>query len=152
MRIARYFAIVLGVFCVAQLVPYGREHANPPRLAEPAWDSRGTRTLFFRVCGDCHTNETTWPWYSFVAPVSWLVQYDVDEGRSHLNVSAWGHGEQEGDEAAEMVRDGEMPPWFYRPLHRSDQLSENERERFIRGLESTFGRSDDDTHHDHHED
>ena len=146
MKVAKYAAIALGLFCAAQLVPYGRDHANPPGLSEPAWDSPDTRTLFLRVCGDCHSNETTWPWYSFVAHASWLVQYDVDEGRSHFNVSAWDHGEQEGGEAGEMVGEGEMPPWFYRPLHRSDQLSGNERERFIRGLESTFGDEDD---HDH---
>ena len=151
MKIARSALIGVALIGVAQLVPYGRAHVNPPKLAEPEWDTPSTRTLFLRVCRDCHSNETSWPWYSFVAPTSWLVRYDVDEGRSHLNVSEWGHGKQHGDEAANMVRDGEMPPWFYRPLHPSAQLSQSERERFIAGLERTFGKPDDDHDHENHE-
>lgn len=151
MKLARYAGISVGLLLVAQLVPYGRDHANPPTIAEPEWDSPETRTLFFRVCVDCHSNETSWPWYSFVAPASWLVQYDVDEGRSHLNVSEWGRGKQHGDEAAGMVRDDEMPPWFYRPLHPNGRLSQEERERLTAGLEATFGSPDDDHGHDDHE-
>ena len=151
-RLAKFAALGVGLFCAAQLVPYGRAHTNPPKLAEPEWSSPDTRTLFFRACRDCHSNETSWPWYSLVAPSSWLVQHDVDEGRSHLNVSEWGHGKQHGDEAADMVRDGEMPPWFYRPFHSSDQLSSAELKRFIAGLEETFGSpSSDDHDHGHHE-
>jgi len=155
-KLARYAAIGIGLLCVAQVVPYGRDHTNPPTLMEPSWDSPATRTVFLRTCGDCHSNETSWPWYSFVAPASWLVQRDVDEGRSHLNVSEWGRDEQHGDEAAEMAREGEMPPWFYRPLHPETRLSENELDRFIAGLEATFGVSEDedgeereDHHHEH---
>jgi hypothetical protein len=151
MRLARYAALGVGLFGVAQLVPYGRAHTNPPQLAEPEWDSPDTRTLFLRVCRDCHSNETSWPWYSFVAPASWLVEHDVDEGRSHLNVSEWGHGKQHGEEAAGMVRDGEMPPWFYRPFHASDQLTPAELEPFIAGLERTFGIPADEHDHEDHE-
>ena len=151
MKIAGYAAIGVGLLGVAQLVPYGRDHTNPPTLAEPAWDSAGTRTLFFRVCVDCHSNETSWPWYSFVAPASWLVQYDVDEGRSHFNVSEWGRAEQHGDEAAGKVRDDEMPPWFYRPRHPNARLPQNERDQLITGLEGTFGSPDDDHDHGEHE-
>jgi hypothetical protein len=64
----------------------------------------------------------------------------VEEGREHLNVSAWGQGEQEADEAAEMVEEGEMPLWFYLPLHAEARLTDQEKDRLIRGLEATFGR------------
>jgi hypothetical protein len=151
MKIVRFAVVGVGLFLVAQVVPYGRDHANPPKLAEPEWSSPDIRTLFYRACRDCHTNETSWPWYSFVAPSSWLVQYDVDEGRSHFNVSEWGRGKQHGDEAAEMVRKGEMPPWFYRPLHPDVQLSPAEHQRLIAGLEKTFGSSSDHRDHDDHE-
>jgi hypothetical protein len=107
--------------------------------SEPRWSSDETRALFYRACRDCHSNETVWPWYSHVAPVSWLVQHDVDEGRSNLNVSEWNSQRQSGDEAAEMVRTGEMPPWFYLPLHASSRFSAEELERFVAGLEATFG-------------
>jgi mono/diheme cytochrome c family protein len=150
---------LLGLGLLVQLVPYGRDHRNPQRGQEPGWDRSQSRELFFRVCKDCHSNQTEWPWYSFVAPVSWLVQRDVDEGRSHFNVSEWGRSENHGDEAAEKVREGEMPPWFYLPLHPEAQLSDAEREALIAGLVATFGeeQSDDEeesdgeeeSHHSH---
>jgi hypothetical protein len=60
-----------------QAVPYGRAHSNPPVVSEPAWDSPRARELAVRACFDCHSNETVWPWYSNIAPVSWLIQSDV---------------------------------------------------------------------------
>ena len=129
--------ILLGL--VIQLIPYGRAHTNPPVTAEPQWDSPQTRTLFMRACGDCHSNETTWPWYSNIAPASWLVQYDVDEGRAAFNVSEWGRGENEADEAAEKVQKGEMPPWQYLILHPEARLSAAEKQALIQGLIATFG-------------
>ena len=75
----------MGVLLIIQFVPYGRDHTNPPVIAEPAWDSPQTRALFFRACADCHSNETTWPWYSTIAPASWLITRDVMEGRATFN-------------------------------------------------------------------
>jgi mono/diheme cytochrome c family protein len=129
--------VVLAV--AIQLVPYGRSHENPAMAAEPAWDAPRTRELFFRACKDCHSNETVWPWYSHVAPVSWLLAYDVAEGRDHFNVSEWGRPKNEGDEAAEMVRESEMPPWFYLPAHPEARLSAAERDELLAGLVATFG-------------
>lgn len=133
---------LLGLGLLIQLVPYGRDHTNPDVLREPDWNRPRTRELFFRACKDCHSNETTWPSYSFLAPTSWLVQSDVEEGRSHFNVSEWGRDGNHGDEAAERVRDGEMPPWFYLPLHPEAQLTDLEREEFVTGLTATFGEGD----------
>ena len=78
-------ALVAGVvvFGLIQLVPYGRDHANPPVTREVKWDSPRTRALAAGACFDCHSNLTTWPWYSNVAPVSWLVYADVVGGRGH---------------------------------------------------------------------
>ena len=139
MRFRRIGLIALAVVAGIQLVPYGREHANPPVAREPAWDAPRTRELFFRACKDCHSHETKWPWYSFVAPASWLVEYDVAEGRSHFDVSDWGRAHNEGDEAAEMVREGEMPLWYYVVAHAEARLSESEREDLVAGLVATFG-------------
>jgi mono/diheme cytochrome c family protein len=138
----------LGLGLAVQLVPYGRGHENPAVVREPDWDRPSTREIFFRTCKDCHSNQTAWPWYSFVAPASWLVQRDVDEGRSHFNVSEWGREENHGDEAAEMVRKTEMPPWFYLPAHPEARLSETEREELIAGLVATFG--EEEPGHDGH--
>ena len=146
-RTLKRSVVVLAVLIAAvQLVPYGRDHTNPPVQKEPAWDSPRTRELFFRACKNCHSNETEWPWYSHVAPASWMVQYDVSHARGHFNVSEWGRERNEGDEAAEEVRDDEMPPWYYRPLHPEARLTPAEREAFIAGLERTFEKRAGDGH------
>ena len=132
-------AVLVVLLVAVQAVPYGRNHTNPPVRAEPAWDSPRTRELAARACYACHSNETTWPWYSNLAPVSWLVQYDVDQGRAELNFSEWGAGEQEGGEAAETVVEGSMPPWFYVILNPEGRLSAAERQALITGLQATLG-------------
>jgi mono/diheme cytochrome c family protein len=130
-------AVVLG-FLAIQLVPYGRNHTNPPVLSEPAWDSAATRATALVTCFDCHSNQTVWPWYSNIAPISWLVQHDVDEGRQALNFSEWGNG-QEGGDSAETVSQGRMPPFSYILTHPNAKLSAAEHTAFIRGLVATFG-------------
>jgi hypothetical protein len=129
---------VLAIALVIQAVPYGHDHTNPPVRMEPAWDNESTRSLAKRACFDCHSNETIWPWYSNIAPVSWLVQHDVDEGRSRLNFSEWDRPQNEGEAAAEMVQEGEMPPWFYLPLHAEARLSPAEKTALIQGLQTTL--------------
>lgn len=140
---------LLVLFIVIQLVPYGRDHSNPAVVAEPAWDSPITRDLAVRACFDCHSNETVWAWYSHVAPISWLVQRHVDEGREELNFSEW-HLPQEVDEAAETVRDGSMPTRDYVLAHPEARLSDEERRVLTAGLVATFGDDghDDDGHDD----
>ncbi len=130
---------------VIQLVPYGRDHTNPPVVEEPAWDSTQTRQLAVGACFDCHSNETVWPWYSNVAPISWALQRDVEEGREALNFSEW-HLDQDGDDAAETVRDGSMPPWQYTLTHPEARLSAEQIAALEGGLVATFGddRSEDD--------
>lgn len=122
-----------------QLVPYGRAHTNPPVTGEPPWDSARTRELAERACFDCHSNETRWPWYSHVAPISWLVQRDVDEGREHMDFSTWDRSHGHAREAAEEVSSGEMPLWFYLPLHPAARLTAAETDELVRGLKATFG-------------
>jgi hypothetical protein len=134
----RIALIVLGLAVVIQLIPYGRDHSNPPVTAEPKWNSPDTRATFQRACGNCHSHETVWPWYSHVAPVSWLVQRDVDHARSEFNVSL-PNGTREGDEAAEMVLEHKMPPSIYLPTHPEARLSDEERKVFAIGLDATFG-------------
>lgn len=130
--------VMLALVLVAQIVPYGRNHSNPPIIAEPTWDSASTRTLAQRACFDCHSNVTRWPWYSHVAPMSWLVQNHVDEGRSVLNFSDWTRGNTDASEAAEAVREGEMPPRSYLLLHPEARLTETEREQLASGLDASL--------------
>lgn len=130
------FALI-GAFLVIQVIPYGRDHTNPPVTAEPAWDSPKTRSLAVAACFDCHSNETEWPWYTNVAPMSWLIQHDVDEGRDALNFSEWDRP-QRAEDVGEVIHEGEMPPWSYLILHPGARLSDAEKERLIAGLEATF--------------
>jgi hypothetical protein len=146
--------ILLGLlllFIVVQFVPYGRDHPNPAVVAEPVWDSTVTRDLAVRACFDCHSNETVWAWYSHVAPVSWLVQQHVDEGREELNFSEW-QVPQDADESAETVREGSMPTRDYAALHPEARLSDDERKALIAGLVATFGEDQDDDDHDEGDD
>ncbi|MBX3248686.1 MAG: heme-binding domain-containing protein [Myxococcales bacterium] len=129
----------IGLFLVAQLVPYGRAHTNPPVVQEPAWDRPATRALAVRACFDCHSNETRWPWYAHVAPMSWLVQRDVDVGRRVMNFSEWNRRYEEADEAAETVLEGEMPLGVYLLLHPSARLSVDEKRALADGLAATVG-------------
>ncbi len=103
-------AAIVVVSLAIQLVPYGRDHINPPVTSEPKWDSPQTRELAVRACFDCHSNQTIWPWYTSVAPVSWLVQHDVAEGRRSLNFSAMNQSRGETRGAARQVQRGSMPP------------------------------------------
>ena len=135
LRVGIGLVLVLGL---AQLVPYGRDHANPPVTREVRWDSARTRELAVGACYDCHSNLTVWPWYSNVAPVSWLVYRDVQEGREKLNFSEWDRPQGETDEVVEAVRDGSMPPLQYKPLHAGARLSDAERAELVRGLQKTL--------------
>ncbi len=130
---------VLAALVVAQLVPYGRDHTNPPVAAEPHWDSAATRSLAQRACFDCHSNETHWPWYSHVAPSSWLLQSHVDEGREVLNFSEFQKTYKEAHEAGQEVREGEMPPFSYLLMHPEARLSADEKQQLARGLDATLG-------------
>ncbi len=113
----------------AQLVPV--ERSNPPSTSEiPA--SPEVRAILRRSCYDCHSNATRWPWYSRVAPVSWLVASDVAEGRESMNFSTWDayspkEAEAKRREIGDEVSQGDMPPWSYRAVHPESRLSEADR-------------------------
>lgn len=126
------------VFVAIQLVPYGRSHTNPPVRQEPPWDRLETRLMARHACMDCHSNLTAWPWYSSVAPISWFVQHDVNEGRRELNFSEWERPQKEAREAAKAVRSGEMPPRSYLWAHPDARLQPAEKEALAIGLENTL--------------
>jgi hypothetical protein len=126
--------ILVVVFAAIQLVPYGRNHTNPAVVQEPNWDSPQTRSLAVTACYDCHSNETTWPWYSNIAPISWLVQHDVEEARQNVNFSDINGRRIEGDELQEVVQRGEMPPVQYTIIHKNAILSSEEQQLLMSGF------------------
>ena len=120
-------AVGLGVALLAiQLVPVSR--TNPPVTA-PVAAPPEVQALLKRACFDCHSHETVWPVQAYVAPISWLVAHDVEEGREELNFSAWDQVDRKkvAKKLPKEVGEGEMPPWFYVLAHPSARLTEAER-------------------------
>jgi len=132
--------IMILLFGLIQLIPYGKNMTNPKVQSEVKWDSPKTKELFMRACGDCHSNETKYPWYSQIAPISWAMAHHIEEGREHFNVSMWGiQKKNKGDEAVEEVEEGEMPLASYLLAHPEARLSDKEKAQLIEGLKKTFG-------------
>lgn len=115
-------ALLVGI----QFVPVDAKEnpASQPPLPEPP----EVVAILKRACYDCHSHEVSWPWYSRIAPASWLVARDVIEGRKAVNFSDWPDDEEERSYLRETswdsVESGEMPLWFYLPLHPEANLTE----------------------------
>lgn len=102
----------------------------PPALA----------TLFRGACYDCHSYETKWPWYSHIAPVSWLIANDVQGGRRRLNFSDWPVDDPDRaakrlGNASEELGYNEMPPAKYQAIHPEARLTADERQQLIQWLD-----------------
>jgi hypothetical protein len=138
---SRIALVALGLLVAIQLVPLPR--TNPPvegALTAPP----ELQAILDRACMDCHSHATKWPWYAYVAPVSWLVVYDTHEGREHLNLSRWSHysAEEQGEKAEEMweeVEEGEMPLAPYVWLHPEAKLSNADRVTLRAWSQATAG-------------
>ncbi|HET9442141.1 MAG TPA: heme-binding domain-containing protein, partial [Acidimicrobiales bacterium] len=135
-RLRWALAAVGGLLVLMQLVPYGWSHPNPPVVQDAPWPSARSEALARAACYDCHSNEVEWPAYAYVAPVSWLVRRDVEQGRAELNFSLWGAGAGEVDEGAETVEEGSMPPRQYLLAHPAARLSDDEKAELVAALES----------------
>ncbi len=128
----------LVLLLLIQLVPYGRAHANPAVTQAAQWPPGQAQDIFQSSCGDCHSNMTEWRWYSNIAPASWLVQNDVDGGRSRFNVSEWDQIQPDLSEVQDKVSSGEMPPWQYTLAHPSKKLSADEKRQLVDGLAELY--------------
>lgn len=125
---------IIIIFAGIQLIPVNR--SNPAVIKEPTWATTETRDLARKACFDCHSNETKWPAYSFIAPFSWFVAGHVNEGRSKLNFSEW--KAKDTDEIIEEVTEGKMPLKSYLLLHSDARLTETEKEKLINGFQLMF--------------
>ncbi len=134
-KIVKRGLLALGLALVlAQLVPVDR--TNPPVQGEVAAPPE-VRAILRRACYDCHSNETAWPWYGRVAPVSWLLGRDVREGRREVNFSVFDtypekRRQRKWTEIPEQVEKSEMPPWFYVAIHPEARLTEADRAALVR--------------------
>lgn len=118
------FIIILLVIIGIQFIEV--EKTNPPVTADINAPIE-VKTILQQSCYDCHSNETKWPWYSKVAPVSWLVSKDVVEGREHLNFSDWekllpAKQRKLKEEIWEEIEEDKMPMSNYTLLHPSAKL------------------------------
>jgi hypothetical protein len=133
--------VLIILFGLIQLIPYGKNHQNPAVVAEATFDSPTTKKMVQNSCYDCHSNETIWPWYSNIAPVSWLVMHDVQEGRQNLNFSEWSTNSiiSQGSfgSAAKAVSIGKMPPFYFLWLHPNAVLSADQRTQLSQGLQNS---------------
>jgi hypothetical protein len=134
-RIKNLILAGLALFVVAQLVRF--KHTNPPVTSDVNAPPQ-VEALLHRACYNCHSNLTKWPWYSQIAPVSWLVYRDVTVGREHMDFSTWNLYTSDPKKLAnkfkrikKKVSDGDMPPLYYRPMHPNSHLSAANRQAIV---------------------
>lgn len=125
-------------FVLAQLVPYGRSHSNPPVTHAAAFSSPELGDLVANACNDCHSNLTNWWWGTRIAPMSWLAQSDVDGGRRILDFSECDRRQPQLDRVVRAIESGEMPPLQYRLVHSRARLSDAERAKLVEGMKQLY--------------
>jgi Haem-binding domain len=136
------FAALIAIFALLQFTNPSR--TNPPvkndflAAENPPPEIAATLRA---ACYDCHSDETRWPWYSRVAPVSWLVASDVNHGRKHLNLSEWPDGNslrawKKMEDMSEEIGYEEMPLKKYTLIHADARLTENQRKELIQWLDA----------------
>ena len=123
--------ILLGFAIFVMLIQFFPVDRSNPPVEQEITAPENVKTILRQSCYDCHSNETEWPWYSRIAPVSWLVAHDVNEGRQHLNFSTWNVLDPRDqtkaiEEVWEEIEKGEMPLWYYLPLHPETKLTEQD--------------------------
>ena len=128
------FILISAILIAIQFIPASR--TNPPVTAVLDVPME-VISVFIKSCYDCHSHETEWPWYSNIAPVSWLVSSDVDGGRSHLNFSEWEKLSRKDkvkmkEEIWEEIKKEKMPLWQYIILHPEANLTQKDK-NLIRG-------------------
>jgi hypothetical protein len=126
----------VGVVVFLVLAQFVRiDRTNPPVESDVPTPAE-VKAALRAACYDCHSNETIWPWYSRVAPASWLLQYDVNEGREELNFSTWQRydprrQQKKLKETVETLNGGEMPPWYYSIMHPDARLADQDRRAIV---------------------
>ncbi len=142
------FALPILGFIIIQFVPAGnfiqvlRREANPPAEIDIVWDSPETERLVKTACFDCHSNETVWPWYSQIAPVSWFITRDVNKGRRAMNFSEEGSESIDANDVEWHITH-DMPLWYYLPLHPGADLTDAEKAQVVAGLRAMYGSDDE---------
>jgi hypothetical protein len=142
-RLAKFLLPAAAAVVAMQLVRYPRTN---PAVESDLVAPPEVKNVLHHACYDCHSNETAWPWYTAIAPASWIIHHDVEEGRRRLNLSSWadyaedpGTRAQKLDEISKAVASTDMPPWYYRMLHPDAALSGDQRELVTRWVTQEIG-------------
>ncbi len=142
MKLWMKIAIAVPVLLLGmQVVTFAR--TNPPVTAEIDAPP-DVKAVLERSCYDCHSNKTVYPWYAHVAPMSWLLHRDVVEGRKHVNFTEWDKvpADKKNRKLWGIVKEtkgGDMPPWFYLPMHSAAKLSDADKALLEKWVTATAG-------------
>ena len=131
--IVRGLIVLVAALAAIQLVPV--ERANPAVQSDVVAPDE-VKKILRRSCYNCHSNETRWPWYARIAPMSWLIARDVKEGRRELNFSAWNQftgarRARKFKEIVEQIEQEKMPQWYYILLHPDAKLAPADRATIV---------------------
>lgn len=142
--IAAFVVVTVIVGAAMQLIQV--PHDNPPAQGAIQFDSPQTQALFEGACADCHSNDTKWPWYAYVAPGSWLNAIHVHDAREEMNLSELdampSFRRQNLGQSIEMqVRSGNMPPVDYQLMHPAARLTDEQKNQLIEGLKASLAQS-----------
>jgi hypothetical protein len=142
--LAAFVVVTIIIGGAMQLVQV--PHDNPPANGTLNFDSPQTQALFEGACADCHTNDTQWPWYAYVAPAAWLNSIHVHDARGQMNLSALNampaFRKQGLAQSIEMqLRSGNMPPVDYQLMHPAARLTDEQKQQLIDGMKATLAQS-----------
>jgi heme-binding protein len=130
-------SIAIGVLLVLQIVPYGHDHGAPPTTKRAVLEPAAARVAA-AACMDCHSNATRWPWYTDIAPASFLAVSDVKGGREHMNLSRWDTPQPDLGEVVDSIAGGDMAPGQYKLIHRGARLTAAQRRTLIAGFRALY--------------
>jgi len=131
-----FLYLLVGIFVLIQFYPVERPSVNidnPNDILKHVNVPKNISIILKSSCYDCHSNETTYPWYANIAPVKWWVYEHIEHGREHLNFSEWSTISKLDkaeilDDLSSEVTEKEMPLKFYPLMHKEAKLSEADRE------------------------
>jgi len=143
--------LIVGFIVLIALIQFvPTQHSNPPAADPVVFADPNAEAIARRACYDCHSNQTVWPWYAYIAPFSWYSVNHVAEGRAQLNFSdvtatltQARAGDEDGEqtstaelaeESAETINKNEMPPSYYTLVHTDAILSAADKEALIAGI------------------
>ena len=143
--------LIVGFIVLIALIQFiPTQHSNPPAADPVVFADPNAEAIARRACYDCHSNQTVWPWYAYIAPFSWYTINHVAEGRAQLNFSDVAAtltqaraGDEDGEqttmaelaeESAETINKNEMPPSYYTLVHTDAILSAADKEALIAGI------------------